>query len=327
MALSRWQIIGILALIVFAPVGLLLGLLLFQVISGPAIATIVASLGIFLIFLLLSGFVIVIGMMVAPHNPSVGRVISYIGVLGAMFLLFILEISIIGVAAKSFIDKGGPFKFLTCENLGSSNIITAFSCAITGFTPVPQAFDKNNIWNFIGAYGFWFFGFLIPLGILGALFTDGVESSGMVQNTTYQKVIGWGLGFLAYRGFIVSKLIFLLDIGSVGMAVVGFNFLMMGILFSWVKRLFDAYKPIEQASNLVRSNEVIRNNVKGVLARCGRTGTSALTGAQINTEISGISNELQVLLGAGGLTAVADILSEPNDNRKRLKARTLNASL
>ncbi|MEM5877826.1 MAG: hypothetical protein QXF12_03000, partial [Candidatus Aenigmatarchaeota archaeon] len=75
--------------------------------------------------------------------------------------------------------------------------------------------------------------------------SDFVESSGVVQNPTYQKIIGFGLGFMAYRGFIVTRLIYILDIGATGVAVIALNFIFLGGVLNYVRRSFAQFQILE----------------------------------------------------------------------------------
>jgi hypothetical protein len=104
----------------------------------------------------------------------------------------------------------------------------------------------------LGVYGFYLAGFLAPLAILTALVADFVEASGVIQRPTYQKIIGFGLGFLAYRGFIVSRLIYILDIGSTGVAVIALNFIWLGGILGYINRSFKQWKTLESAEALGR---------------------------------------------------------------------------
>lgn len=199
----------------------------------------IASLSI--IGLIFSGFLIFIGMMVAPYYPKYGRWIAYSGVVGLMLLLLMIEFYIVQKASKDVGVGSNMNLWKDCSNTpGSWHIF--LSCALTGHQPMQQT---ANFWDFIGIYGFLIFGLLVPLFILTALFSDFVESSGVVQNPTYQKIIGFGLGFMAYRGFIVTRLIYILDIGATGIAVIALNFIFLGGVLNYVRRSFAQFQTLE----------------------------------------------------------------------------------
>jgi hypothetical protein len=118
---------------------------------------------------------------------------------------------------------------------------------------LPQ--NSKDIWGFLGMYGFYIVGILAPLFLLTALFMDIVESSGVVQGQTYRRIIGGALGLLAYRGFIVTRLVYILDIGSTGVAVIALNFIFLGGILSYINRAFQQWRQLESAEALGRFSQ------------------------------------------------------------------------
>ncbi|MCX8178307.1 MAG: hypothetical protein N3D75_00555 [Candidatus Aenigmarchaeota archaeon] len=189
------------------------------------------------IILFSSSTAIFIGMLIAPYNPKIGKIVAYFGVGLVMFALIFMEVYII---QKTVTNRGTSFAYCKDLSFSNSDLDEIFSCLLTGHKITGS--EKSNALS-IG--GFFVFSFLVPLFILVALMADFVESSGVVQNPTYQKIIGFGLGFLAYRGFIVTNLIYILDVGATGMAVIALNFIFIGGVLSYVRRVFRQWQLVE----------------------------------------------------------------------------------
>ncbi|MEM0473315.1 MAG: hypothetical protein QXF88_01180 [Candidatus Aenigmatarchaeota archaeon] len=213
-----------------------------------------------LVFISSSGFIILfssstaifIGMLIAPYNPKIGKIVAYFGVGLVMFALIFMEAYII---QKTVTKRGTNFEY--CNSLtSSSGLNDIFSCLLTGHKITGS--EKSDA---LAIGGFFVFSFLVPLFILVALMADFVESSGVVQNKTYQKIIGFGLGFLAYRGFIVTNLIYILDVGATGMAVIALNFIFIGGVLSYVRRVFRQWQLVENEIFLGQAKDKFRSMV------------------------------------------------------------------
>lgn len=206
------------------------------------LANIFLSGGIFL-FILLIGVTLLVGGMVfagfiaSYGNPKLARWISYSGLLTIMLSFIILEFSIL-FSVTSQTTKTRSVYFLPCENLNKKSIIDMATCIISGYVPTESAHN----WTY---YSFWIFSVGTPLLIIVYLFIDAVVNSQIISNPFYAKIIGMGLGLMAYRGFLVTKLIFVLDFGATGIALLLINFLFMGIIFSKVRVFFGTYQQLE----------------------------------------------------------------------------------
>ncbi|MEM5777376.1 MAG: hypothetical protein QXJ06_02920 [Candidatus Aenigmatarchaeota archaeon] len=245
-------------LLIFLPIILIVVLSIFA-------GLVISSLFLLLIGFTMSGFIIFIGMMIAPTYPKIGRYLSYVGVIGIMILLIIIEGSIIGLSGfnlgKKFIQNNYSL-WTECDQT-PINSINFLSCALTGHQPLPTKVE--DIWGWLGIYGFYIFGLIAPLFILTALFADFVETSGFVQNPKYQKIIGFGLGFMAYRGFIVTRLIYILDIGSTGVAMIALNFIWLGGILGYIRKSFQQWKLLEEESELKNYIPNLRKNLIAII--------------------------------------------------------------
>ena len=226
---------------------------------GSVFTLITGGILLYFVFIVGSGFLIFIGMIIAPSNPRIGKYLSYSGLVGIMILLLLIETSIVGFSGYKIANniKGGSY-WAPCTSK-PSNLITYITCFSTGHQPITT--DTVGI---LGIFGFSIFGIIMPLFIFVALFSDFVETSGVVQNRTYQKIIGLGLGFMAYRGFIVSRLIYILDIGSVGVAVIALNFIWLGGILSYIRRSFRQWQLLEEQQELRRLIPRLIENLKEI---------------------------------------------------------------
>jgi hypothetical protein len=251
---------GVLFLTVIIPLLFFLGIML---ISGKMDTNIIAGLSVLNIFFFVgSGFLIFIGLMIAPSYPKWGRYLAYGGVVGIMILLLIIETSIVGMSVNKFRNQYESGKIWSECTSTPKSMMSFVSCALTGHQPLPNS--TKDVWGIIGVYGFYLAGLLVPLAILTALFADFVESSGVVQNPTYQKIIGLGLGFMAYRGFIVTRLIYILDIGSTGVALIALNFIWLGGILSYINRSFRQWRILEDEQLLGRYSEQALRSLKAI---------------------------------------------------------------
>lgn len=187
---------------------------------------------IYVFLFLSSGFLIFLGMAIGPYNPKVGRYVAYIGLLGFMIFLIVLEMSMLGPYLSSIKNKK-PENIFSCNR--GDNL-----CNLLGFK-----FTLDFKGDTVSFLGFYFFGFAIPFLILWSIFHDFLDASGVIQNSTAKGIVAFGLGALAYRGFVITNLIQILDIGSMGVAVLALNFIFLGGILGYVKRSFKKWKDVE----------------------------------------------------------------------------------
>lgn len=204
---------------------------------------IIASGGIFLFVLfvgviLLVGGMIFAGVIASYGNPKIARWISYLGVLLIMFSFIYLEFGILSSVVSESIKNKKAY-FLPCDDFTNKPIMDMASCIVLGYAP------STGIARGLSYYSFWIFSLVVPILIIVYLFMDAVENSQIISNPFYAKIIGIGLGLMAYRGFLVTKLIFVLDFGAAGVALLLINFLFMGIIFSKVRVFFNTYQQLE----------------------------------------------------------------------------------
>ena len=287
-------------------------------IIGAAQIPIISSLILFFILMALSGFLIFIGLMIAPTHPTWGRYMAYGGVIGIMILLLIIETSIVSMSGYNLAKKSATGNLWSECTSTPKSIISFVSCALTGHQPLPTS--TKDIWGFLGIYGFYIAGLIVPLAILTALFADFIESSGVIQNSTYRRIIGFGLGFMAYRGFIVSRLIYILDIGSTGIAVIALNFVWLGGILSYINRSFNQWKMIED-------EQLIKRATEQALITLRAAARSWITPNNVQTSFndSRFMNSLEFVMGKVGAEAWKARAEDENLNVDDFRNRFLDA--
>jgi MFS family permease len=211
-----------------------------------------------IMYLILSGGFLIFGVIFAYYNPKIGKTMTYIGIGGILLTLMILEVTVVGVTGKNRLKE--EYVFEECKKLpvvkkDVASMMNSLSCIITGY--FPQKYSSTYL------IGFWIFGVAIPLIVLSGIFLDLVESSGIIKN--YKRLIGWGLGFMAYRGFVVSNLIYIIDFVSAGVAVIVLNFIFVGGLLAYTNRIFSQWKTVEDAIELGKSQVIAAKNAKVIL--------------------------------------------------------------
>lgn len=200
--------------------------------------------GIFFFFLLIGIILLIGGFMLAPvfashWDPKYAKWISYLGVFIIMLSFIYLEVGILSSVIGSSIKNKSVY-FMPCDNFSNKGIMDIASCIMLGYFP-----SGNRVARGLSYYSMWVFSLAVPILIVIYLFKDAVETSGIISNPFYAKIIGIGLGMLAYRGLIVTKLIYVLDFGATGIVLILINFLFMGIIFSKVKNFFNTYQQLE----------------------------------------------------------------------------------
>ncbi|MEM5801452.1 MAG: hypothetical protein QW350_02815 [Candidatus Aenigmatarchaeota archaeon] len=247
--------------------------------------------GLFIIIpLIFSGGFLISGVVISYSYPKIGKIMAYTGIIGVLSSLTFLEIFIIVITA---LENTGVninditsitsseirnrtlqyamsrtlhySNFLYCKDLpvfvGSERNITSLSdslsCILTGYLPKSS---KPILY-----IGFWIFNVVMPLLITAGIFNDLVESAGIIKNRLSRRLIGWGLGFMAYRGFLISGLILILDYAAAGMVTILLNFIFIGGLMSYTNRIFKQWQPLEDAIDMGRSIKIGSVNVKTIL--------------------------------------------------------------
>jgi len=240
--------IGILILLIIILIVIFSALDLINMILG-----VIASVGIItIIAFICSGMGILFGIIIYPRSPVWGRTITYLSVFGLMIALLFIELSLAG----SILVIKGAKNYQECDNLSKTDLLSTITCIVMGFRQTNPSFSSQ--------INLWIFSFIIPLIILVPLFIGFVDASGLIQNKTSVQLIGLGLGFLAYRGFIVSRLIYVLEYGSVGVAMMAINFIFVGGILAYTHRAFQKWKPIEQAIGVLRDTKVAKRVLRSI---------------------------------------------------------------
>lgn len=211
---------------------------------------------------ILSIIVIYLGIIFSFIFPDISKYTKFIVYLGIIFLiisLFAAEISIIKSLSGIRLYK---FGWTECNN--PRGIFNTISCLLTGYTPSQSS---NNLVSFFIVYGFWVYGFAFPIILLSYLFIDGINSSGIIQNETYKKIIAISLSFLAYKGFIVSKLIEFLYIGLFGVIAIVINLFVVRYVIKKVRKLFIRFERMEAKELNKQRAEQLKRILKTKLLR------------------------------------------------------------
>lgn len=200
----------------------------------------------------IGSFLILFGVIFAGANPRTGRVLAYIG-LGIFIIgLFIAEMAYV---AKVSTVASTPMvvRCASAPTGGGSGLFSRvgspaefISCIITGY-------KYAGMYSGYAFVGFWIFGVVIPVLLLMFLFYDFVDASGVIRTPKSKKVVGYCLGLIAYRGFVVANLLEVLSIGTVGIALLAINFIFAGGILAYINRVFEQWRPIEDAMGTIRS--------------------------------------------------------------------------
>lgn len=220
---------------------------------------------IYILFFMGSGFLVFLGMLLSSLNPKVGRIISYLGLTGIMVFLIILEMYFFAPFLENYSKVNE--KFFSC--IDDSDILCIFLGTKT---------YRANIWENIG---FYLFIVAIPLVILISIFIDFIGASEVIRSPKLRTIIGICMGFLAYRGFLVTKLIYILDIGSIGVATIAVNFIWLGGILGYVKRSFAQWRILEEEQKMA-------NDIRDASTRLLAIANTWKTANQIKTSFSNI---------------------------------------
>ncbi|MFH8092890.1 MAG: hypothetical protein QXM38_03045 [Candidatus Aenigmatarchaeota archaeon] len=254
-----WPVVIILLLTIVLPI-----IVILLTTAGPSFWS---SLGIFVMMgsilialLVLSGGLILLGVIIAYQQPRTGRILAYIGIGGVLLGLLFLESSIALRTAKDRLSE--TYVFENCKNIPVTfgdvkSISDTLSCIITGY------YSKDSSPYYL--IGYWIFGVVVPLLLTSGIFLDLVESAGIITNSLSRKIIGWSLGFLAYRGLVVSNLVYIIDFASAGMVIIVLNFIFVGGLLAYTNRMFSQWQHIETAIEFGKATQVARVNARRIL--------------------------------------------------------------
>ncbi|MCS7135262.1 MAG: hypothetical protein NZ893_02380, partial [Candidatus Aenigmarchaeota archaeon] len=103
-----------------------------------------------------------------------------------------------------------------------------------------------------------------------SLFQDFVISSGVIRRPKAQKIVGACLGLIAYRGFAVTNLLEILSLGTLGIALLALNLVFLGGLLAYLHRVFERWRPLEAAMNIVRSSAAFRRSLRDYIRAAER---------------------------------------------------------
>lgn len=252
------------------------------------LALAVASIGTLIIVLfILSGAAILTGMMVFPHYPKLGRIISYLGIAGFLIFLTFAEITLVG-SSLTLKTLGEYQRCSEATSLpsGLNDIIPQLSCILSGYEPT-----GDNFWSTLFLITF---SIVVPIYLLYAIFTEFVDASGVIQDVTRKRLIGLCFGLLAYKGFVVSRLIYLLDFGSAGIAMLAINFIWTGGLLGFVNRVYATYRSVEDANKIADKSIIIKNRLVRSLETLSK---SALGGSEIDAIVEASKPDLSESVG------------------------------
>jgi len=202
-----------------------------------------------IIVIALGSFLIIFGIIIAGHSLGAGKTITYIGVAVLIIGFFIIEIAYVTKSKESLAVPMTERCRGTAVGkglFGGVNAAEFVTCIITGY----KYKGDYGAWAFLG---FWIFGVVIPILLFISLFYDFVDASGVVRQNKSKKIVGYSLGLIAYRGFVVTNLLEILSIGTVGIALLVLNLIFLGGLLAYIHRVFERWRPLEHAMGIVRA--------------------------------------------------------------------------
>jgi len=170
--------------------------------------------------------------------------------LGAISLVIGLVVAETGYAFP-LLAKEVDISYEKCKTIEWGNLPYAAACIVTGYVPTslsetnmePTSLSETNM-EFV-LINFWLT-MLIILFILIYIFYDLTNSSGIIGIESAKRVISFGFGFLAFRGFLASQIVNFLSYGLFGVALIVINFIILGGLFAYANRFFSKYELIEK---------------------------------------------------------------------------------
>ena len=217
-----------------------------------------------IIVIALGSLLTLFGVMIAGHSLTAGKTIAYIGVGVLIIGFFIIEMAYVAKMKESLatpmtVRCSGAIGGRGLSGVNAAEFVT---CIITGY----KYKGDYGTWAFLG---FWVFGVIIPILLFMSLFYDFVDASGVVRHQKSKKIVGYSLGLIAYRGFVVANLLEILSLGTVGIALLALNLIFLGGLLAYIHRVFEKWRPIEYAMGIARAGmnarRLLRDYTKAAL--------------------------------------------------------------
>ncbi len=266
---------------------------------------------IFFLALLFGTIIVIIGFISAPYfaslgQPKIARYISYFGALVIMFSFIYLEVGIFSSVIGESIKKRSAI-FMPCDNFAGKNLLDITSCILLGYYPIGDKLSTGFAY-----WSVYLFNVILPIIIIVFIFTDAVENSGIVSNQFYAKLIGFGLGMMAWRGFIITRLIFILDFGATGIALLLINLLFFGIVFNRIKLFFQTYQQLED----VIETRIEYQTWKPLLEREIRAASISPPTMKRLAEDPDFFNRLKFVVGPVAAQAIANEMTKVQDTRQ-----------
>jgi len=266
---------------------------------------------IFLLTLIFGSLIVIIGFISAPYfasigQPKIARWISYFGVLLIMFSFVYLEVGILSSVIGESIKKGNAI-FMPCDNFRGKSLLDMASCVLIGYYP-----SGNKLASAFAYYSIYLFGVVFPIIVIVLIFTDAVENSGIISRPLYAKLIGIGLGMMAWRGFIITRLIFVLDFGATGIALLLINLLFFGIIFNRIKLFFRTYQQLED----VIETRIEYKTWRPILEREIRAASVSAQSMRRLAADEVFLGRLQDAVGTTAARAIADEMLSVQDSRQ-----------
>jgi hypothetical protein len=188
-----------------------------------------------ILFLAIGIILMIISFIFAKH-VRLAKILFRLGAISVVISFVVAEIAY----AFPLLNKEVDISYEKCKKVQWDNIPYAAACIITGYAPTssPEKTMELVLINF-------WLTMLIVLFILIYMFYDLVDSSGIIGNEYVKRVMGFGFGFLAFRGFLASQIVNFLSYGLFGVALLIINFVIAGGLFAYAGRLFRKFELIE----------------------------------------------------------------------------------
>jgi len=206
-----------------------------------------------IIVIAVGSFLVLFGVIIAGRYLNFGKTLAYIGV-GVLIIGFLIIET--AYASKSKDALKTPMTERCEGQTGRGTISDAVTCVITGY----KYNGQYGSWAFLS---FWVFGVVVPLLLFMSLFYDFVDSSGVVKQPKSKKIVGYSLGLIAYRGFALSNMLEILSLGTLGIALLALNLIFLGGLLAYIHRVFEKWRPIENAMRMARTSSEARRILKG----------------------------------------------------------------
>lgn len=271
------------AIVLIVIVGCIAILWVTSYLTNTTLGKTVSDIGLgFIAVVALCSFTILLGFILFPVNTTLAKLVIYGGLFAIMIALSLFEFSLLTSNGGNIIPKyrecpAGDYDLGNLRS-GHSSPINTISCWFTGHEATTP-FDLVSLSVT---------GIAVPLVALIYLFVDFVSASGVITDPTSKNVLGVSFGILAYRGFLVSKLIYVLDFGAMGIALLAINFIFMGGLFAYLRRALQNWAPMEQTIKYGGITAQAAENLKVILASFEKMPTvQSILGSLEQPEVEG----------------------------------------